>query len=172
MINDTLKSLTSTGKLSPLKSSAHRRDVPLPCPASRCTPGRGDRSAAGVRDRTDRTPRTAGSVPQWSSRGSSGHQRSSMVRRNRGSPAFQLAQQGRCVRAIRIVVRRSSNVLNSRVNALGSSTVKVAAPAAAIHLGPELALQLHQAPDLGAVGADVGLHVGGQLADGGQVDAE
>jgi hypothetical protein len=86
--------------------------------------------------------------------------------------AFQLAQQGRCVRAIRIVVRRSSNVLNSRVNALGSSTVKVAAPAAAIHLGPELALQLHQAPDLGAVGADVGLDVGGQLADGGQVDAE
>jgi len=93
-------------------------------------------------------------------------------RRNRGSPAFQLAQQGRCVRAIRIVVRRSSNVLNSRVNALGSSTVKVAAPAAAIHLGPELAFQLHQAPDLGAVHADVGLDVGSQLADGGQVDAE
>ena len=67
--------------------------------------------------------------------------------------------------AIRIVVRRSSNVLNSRVNALGSSTVKVAAPAAAIHLGPELAFQLHEAPDAGAVGADIRLDVGGRWND-------
>jgi hypothetical protein len=139
-----------------------------PCRARPAMPGRRDRSAAGVRDRTDRTPRSAGPVPQRSSRGSSGHQRSSMVRRNRRSPAFQLAQQGRCVRVIRIVVRRSSNVLNSRVNALGSSTVKVAAPAAAaaVHLGSELAFQLHEAPDPGAVHAELGLDVGGQLADG------
>jgi hypothetical protein len=34
------------------------------------------------------------------------------------------------------------------------------------------ALKLHEAPDLGAVHADIGLDVGGQLADGGQVDAE
>jgi hypothetical protein len=34
------------------------------------------------------------------------------------------------------------------------------------------AFQLHQAPDPGAVGADVRLDLGGQLADGGQVDAE
>jgi hypothetical protein len=37
---------------------------------------------------------------------------------------------------------------------------------------PQLALELHQAPDPGAVGAEVGLDVGGQLTDGGQVDAE
>jgi hypothetical protein len=39
-------------------------------------------------------------------------------------------------------------------------------------LGVELALQLHRAPDLGAVCAQVGLDLGGQLADAGQVDAE
>jgi hypothetical protein len=35
-----------------------------------------------------------------------------------------------------------------------------------------LAFQLHQAPDPGAVGAEVGLDVGGRLMEGGQVDAE
>ena len=54
----------------------------------------------------------------------------------------------------------------------GPSAVEVAAPAPAVRLGPELPLQLHQAPDPGAVGAEVGLDLGGQLADGGQVDAE
>jgi hypothetical protein len=54
----------------------------------------------------------------------------------------------------------------------GPSAVKVAASAAAVRLGLELALKLHQAPDLGAVSTDVRLDVGGQLADGGQVDAE
>jgi hypothetical protein len=39
-------------------------------------------------------------------------------------------------------------------------------------LGPELPLQLHEASDPGAIGADVRLDVGGQLADGGQVDAQ
>ncbi len=49
----------------------------------------------------------------------------------------------------------------------------VAARAArAKRLRAELALELHEAPDLGAVRTDVGLHVGGGLADGGQVDAE
>ena len=54
----------------------------------------------------------------------------------------------------------------------GPSAVEVAASAPAVRLGLELALKLHQAPDSGAVGTDVRLDVGGQLADGGQVDAE
>ena len=41
--------------------------------------------------------------------------------------------------------------------------VKVAASAPAVRLGLELALKLHQAPDLGAVGTDVRLDLGGQL---------
>jgi hypothetical protein len=53
-----------------------------------------------------------------------------------------------------------------------SSTVEVAASPPAVRLGTELAFQLHQAPDPGAVGAEVPLDLGGQLADGGQVDAE
>jgi len=53
-----------------------------------------------------------------------------------------------------------------------SSTVEVAASPPAVRLGPELAFQLHQAPDPGAVGAEVRLDVGGRLLDGGQVDAE
>jgi hypothetical protein len=52
------------------------------------------------------------------------------------------------------------------------SAVEVAAAAPAVHLWAELALQLHEAPDPGAVGAEVRLDYGGQLADGGQVDAE
>jgi hypothetical protein len=58
------------------------------------------------------------------------------------------------------------------VGGRGSSTVEVAAPAAAVRLRPELAFQLHQAPDPGAVDADVGLDGGGCLADSEQVDAE
>jgi hypothetical protein len=54
----------------------------------------------------------------------------------------------------------------------GLPAVDVTAPAPAIGLGPELPFQLHEAPDPGAVGAGVGLDIGGQLADGGQVDAE
>jgi hypothetical protein len=53
-----------------------------------------------------------------------------------------------------------------------SSTVEVAAAPPAVRLRPELAFQLHQAPDPGAVGADVGLDVGGRFIDGGEVDAE
>jgi hypothetical protein len=53
-----------------------------------------------------------------------------------------------------------------------SSTVEVASSPLTVCLGPELAFQLHQAPDPRAVGAEVGLDVGGRLTDGGQVDAE
>jgi hypothetical protein len=60
----------------------------------------------------------------------------------------------------------------SRFNLQGLPAVEVPAPAPPIRLGPELALKLHEAPDLGAVRVDVGLDVGGQLADRGQVDAE
>jgi hypothetical protein len=52
------------------------------------------------------------------------------------------------------------------------AAVEVTAPAPAVRLAPELALELHEALDPGAVGAEVGLDLGGQLADGGQVDAE
>jgi hypothetical protein len=52
------------------------------------------------------------------------------------------------------------------------SAVEVAAPAPAIRLGPELPLKLHEAPDPGAIGADIRLDVGGQLAHGSEVDAE
>jgi hypothetical protein len=45
-------------------------------------------------------------------------------------------------------------------------------PAPAVGLGPKLALKLHEAPDPGAVGPDVGFDLDGHLADGGQVDAE
>jgi hypothetical protein len=58
------------------------------------------------------------------------------------------------------------------VGGWGLSAVEVAAPAPAIGLGPELPLKLHEAPDPGAVGAEVRLDLGGQLVDGGQVDAE
>src|SRR5829696_7678193 len=58
------------------------------------------------------------------------------------------------------------------VNGLGSSAVEVAAAPPPVDLGPELALELHEAPDLGGVGAEVGFDVGGRLADGGQVEAE
>jgi hypothetical protein len=54
----------------------------------------------------------------------------------------------------------------------GPSMVDVPAPPPTIGLGSELALKLHQAPDLHTVGTDVGLDVGGHLADGDQVDAE
>jgi hypothetical protein len=54
----------------------------------------------------------------------------------------------------------------------GLSALQVAAPAAAVGLGPELTLELHQAPDSGAVSSDIRLNVGGQRMDGGQVDAE
>jgi hypothetical protein len=46
----------------------------------------------------------AGSVPQRSRTGISGHQRSPTVQRNRRSLAVQLKKLGRCKQAIRIVV--------------------------------------------------------------------
>jgi hypothetical protein len=62
--------------------------------------------------------------------------------------------------------RRSSTVVLNRANTPGLSTVKVAAPAPAVRLGPELVLKLHQAPDLGAVGADVGPDCPGSARSG------
>jgi hypothetical protein len=59
-----------------------------------------------------------------------------------------------------------------RIGDRGSSTVEVAAPAPPVGLGPELPLKLHEAPDPGAVGAQVGPDLGGRLPDGGQIDAE
>jgi hypothetical protein len=53
-----------------------------------------------------------------------------------------------------------------------SSAVEVPASPPAVRRRSEQAFQLHQAPDPGAVGAEVGLNVGGRLVDGGQVDAE
>ena len=77
------------------------------------------------------------------------------------------------VRAARLVL----NVINRGgrrppVEGSGSSAVEVAAAAPAVRLGPEQPLQLRQAPDPGAIGANVRLDLGGQLTDGGQVDTE
>jgi hypothetical protein len=52
------------------------------------------------------------------------------------------------------------------------SAVEIAASPPGVHLRPELPLQLHQAPDPGAVSTDIGLDVGRRLLDGGQVDVE
>src|SRR5215212_9974921 len=72
----------------------------------------------------------------------------------------------------RTVVRRTGQFRPLWLGGRSPSAVEVAPAAAAVRLRPELALQLHQAPDPGAVGAEVRLDVGGQLVDGGQVDAE
>ena len=53
-----------------------------------------------------------------------------------------------------------------------SSTVEVAASPPTVRLGSEQAFQLHQAPDPGAVGTEVGRNVRGHLANGGHVDTE
>jgi hypothetical protein len=53
-----------------------------------------------------------------------------------------------------------------------SSTVEVATSPAAVHLWAEQPLELHQAPDSGAVGADVGLDLGGCFVETDQVHAE
>ena len=72
-----------------------------------------------------------------------------------GPAAERIAGSARCVRA-----------------GGSPSAVQVAAPPPAEALWPELPLQKYQALDLRAVRANVGFDVGGQLADGGQVDAE
>jgi hypothetical protein len=57
---------------------------------------------------------------------------------------------------------------------LAGAVVSVLVPASppAVRLGSELAFQVHQAPDPGAVGAEVELDVRGRLAEGGQVDTQ
>ena len=52
------------------------------------------------------------------------------------------------------------------------AAVDVATPPPAVRLRPQLPLQQHQAPDLGAIRPDVRLDAGGHLADCGHVDAE
>ena len=58
------------------------------------------------------------------------------------------------------------------VCSLDAPTVEVAAAPPGVCLRPEPPLKLHEAPDPGAVGADVRLDADGHLSDGGQVDAE
>jgi hypothetical protein len=58
------------------------------------------------------------------------------------------------------------------VRCTGSPPVQVAASPPAVGFRPQAPLQLHQAPHPGAVRTDVGLDVGSELTDGGQVDAE
>jgi hypothetical protein len=71
----------------------------------------------------------AGSVPQRSHTGISGHQHSPSVHRNRRSPALQLKQQGRCRRAIRIVVPKvASAPSGSRRAATGVRNDREARP--------------------------------------------
>jgi hypothetical protein len=55
---------------------------------------------------------------------------------------------------------------------LRSSTVEIAASPPAVRPWPELAFQLRQTPNPGAVGTEVGLDVGGRRTDGGQVEAK
>jgi hypothetical protein len=77
----------------------------LSCLAGR--PGALSRRAGaprGFRDRRDEPSVRAGSVPQRSTTGISGHQRSLTVQRNRRSLALWLKQLGQRTRAIRIVV--------------------------------------------------------------------
>jgi hypothetical protein len=53
-----------------------------------------------------------------------------------------------------------------------AATGDVAAADPAVGVGSQLPLQLHQAPDLGAVDPEIGLDVGGRLPDVVEVDAE
>jgi hypothetical protein len=78
----------------------------------------------------------------------------------------------RRLRAIAGPVQANGSCPSFCVGGWAPSAVEIAAPASAVRLGPELALQLQQAPDPGAVGAEVGLEGGGRVTDGGQVDAE
>jgi hypothetical protein len=55
---------------------------------------------------------------------------------------------------------------------IGSGGGRGRRPDAGRPLGSELPLKQHQGPDPGAVGAEVRLDLGGQLANSGQVDAE
>src|SRR5215216_342867 len=74
--------------------------------------------------------------------------------------------------ALRAVWRRHRRPDRLGIGSRDPSAVEVTAAAPAVCLWPELAFQLHQAPDPGAVGAEVRLDLGGQFADSGQVDAE
>jgi hypothetical protein len=109
-------------------------------------------------------------------RGGRGHERS--LREPAGRSSISMARGRLLIQERQSRVRASSGSPGrsrwcwSCVGGSGSSTIEVAASPPAIRLWPQLAFQLHQAPDPGAVGAEVGLDAGGRLLDGGQVDAE
>ena len=92
-----------------------------------------------------------------------------------GAPARHRRRRGDSERAADPNVRRPGP-LSGRCFAVvllpRSSAVEEAASPPAVQLRSKLALQLHQAPDPGAVSTGVRLDVGGRRADGGQVDAE
>jgi len=54
----------------------------------------------------------------------------------------------------------------------GAAAGDIPAADPAVGVGPQLPLQLHQAPDLGPVDPNIGLDVRGRLLDGGELDAE
>jgi hypothetical protein len=60
----------------------------------------------------------------------------------------------------------------SGVGSSDPTTDDVAAPNPTVGLGLEMALELHEAPDLGPVYPYVWLDMRGRLRDGGQIDAE
>src|SRR5438046_75334 len=72
--------------------------------------------------------------------------------------------------ARQVVEQRRDSTTNRRPDSLGlgsrhPSAVEVTTPTPAVRLRPELPFQLHQAPDSGAVSAEVRLYFGGQLTD-------
>jgi len=76
------------------------------------------------------------------------------------------------VRCRHVAVASASAAGRRGVCGVGAAAADVAAPDPAERLRPELALQLHEAPHLGAVHPEVRLDAGGRPADDGQVDVE
>jgi hypothetical protein len=107
----------------------------------------------------------------------SGSQRSPAVHR---SPSSQVPSWGNEPGGRTLIRTRSSlgdgapspDLCGLWVGGRDPSTFEVAAPSPTVGLGPELSLKLRQAPDPGAVGAEVGLDLGRGLAEADQVDAE
>src|SRR6266511_2632126 len=96
---------------------------------------------------------------------------SSAAPRMRGSTTFLLDKMRRSAGTPTMNDRTPSNASSSRV-APASASRPAGTPPGDVAAGPALPLELHQAPDLDAVRADVGLDVGGHATNGGQVDAE
>jgi hypothetical protein len=120
-----------------------------------------------------------GLVHVWSTcrRSRAGSRRSATVRRSCRSLVGSCGNRPGCRTLIRmrswwIDRARSPARCGLCVGGWDPSTVEVAAPPSAVGLGPELAFQLHEAPDPGAIGTDVWLDLRGRFAQAGQVDAE